>query len=136
MKLSRAAGYALAALVYLAKQQEEKPLPSHKIAEEGGLSEKYLLKALKPLAMAGMLRSVKGPHGGYRLNRPPKEISVLEVIEAVDGTLPGEAPRVDGTGTEALDRRLDDVCREAAESVRDYLRGVTLVDLAGSKKKK
>jgi Rrf2 family cysteine metabolism transcriptional repressor len=136
MKLSRAAGYALAALVYLAKQQEEKPLPSHKIADAGGLSEKYLLKALKPLAMAGMLRSVKGPHGGYRLNRPADEISVLEVIEAVDGALPGEAPHVDGTGTEPLDRRLDEVCREAADTVRDYLRGVSLVDLAAGKKRK
>jgi len=128
--LSRAAGYALAALVYLTRQQQEKPLPSHKIAVEGGLSEKYLLKALKPLAMAGMLRSVKGPHGGYRLNRAPKDISVLEVVEAVDGPLPGEAPHVGGSGTDALDRKLDDACRQAAEVVRDYLREVTLVDLA------
>jgi Rrf2 family protein len=136
MKLSRAAGYALAALVYLTRQQEEKPLPSHKIADKSGLSEKYLLKALKPLAMAGMLRSVKGPRGGYRLNRPAKDISVLEVVEAVDGPLPGEAPHVGGAGTDALDRRLDDVCRQAAEAVRDCLREVTLVDLAPPKKKK
>ena len=48
----------------------------------------YLAKHLQSLARAGVLETVKGPRGGYRLARPPAEISVLEVVEAIDGDEP------------------------------------------------
>ena len=133
MKLSRAVGYALVALVRLARQQEETaPLTSGKIVLATGLSEKYLLKALQPLAKARVLRSLKGPHGGYTLARPARNIFLLEVVEAVDGPLRGEVPR--WGGSEDLDRRLDQVCQEAALGLRDYLRGISLAELADGQK--
>jgi Rrf2 family protein len=134
MKLSRSSGYALAALVHLARQESGVILTSRKIATATGLSEQYLLKPLKPLAAAGVLRSLKGPHGGYTLARPAEDITVLEVVEATDGPLRGEASRFDGTGTEDLDQCLDQVCKDVALRLRDSLRGITLAELAGGQK--
>ena len=48
----------------------------------------YLAKHLQALARAGVLETVKGPRGGYRLARPPAEITVLDVVEAIDGDEP------------------------------------------------
>ena len=70
MQLPHAVRYALEALVYLAGRPPEATVPSHVIAKERGAPEKYLLKILNPLADGGVLRSVKGPNGGYRLAKP------------------------------------------------------------------
>jgi DNA-binding IscR family transcriptional regulator len=51
-----------------------------------------LLKVLEPMVDAGTLRSVSGPRGGYRLARAPKDITLLDVIEAVDGPIRGDVP--------------------------------------------
>jgi Rrf2 family protein len=133
MKLSRASGCAVAGLVQLARRQDNRLLAAHKIALAAGLSGTFLLRMLRHLTTADLLRSVKGPHGGYRLSRPAQDISLLEVVEAVDGPLRPDAPSLGGPGTEDLDRRLDRVCRQAAEGLRDYLRGVSLADLAGGR---
>jgi Rrf2 family protein len=86
---------------------------------------------LKPLVSAGFLRSLKGPSGGYRLARPAGKISVLEVIEAVDGPLRGQAPlpAEPVAVREDLDARLTAVCDKAAAAVRKHLSKVTISDL-------
>src|SRR5437868_1241771 len=101
MKLTRASAYALKALAYLARQKSAGPIPSHVMAAEArGIPKLFLLKCLLRAASAGLLRSVKGPNGGYVLTRPPREISVLQIVEAVDGPIRGEAPAV-GQGAAA-----------------------------------
>src|SRR3954452_12709206 len=110
MKLSRAASYAIHALADLASRPKDEPVPSHLVARAWGIPEGFLLKVLKPLAAARILVSVKGPNGGYRLARPPAEVSLLEVIEAVEGPIRGQAPRIDSRAARALDRRLEAVC--------------------------
>ena len=85
MKLTRASEYALHALVYLVQEKPEKPVASHIVAEAQGIPERFLLKVLKPLVSAHVLQSIKGPNGGYRLTKPAKEVTLLEVVEAVDG---------------------------------------------------
>jgi len=87
MKLSAHSSYALHALVHLARSKPGQSVPSHVIAQADGTPERFLLKILKPLVTARILHAVKGPHGGYRLARVPAKISVLEVVEAVDGPL-------------------------------------------------
>src|SRR5262245_45980689 len=111
VKLSSAGGYALAALVHLAKGGG-RLVASHDIAAAHGLPERSLLKCLTPLVSAGVLRSVRGPNGGYRLARPPGEITLLEVIEAVEGPVRAEVPSI--PGGEELDRRLQAVCERVA----------------------
>jgi Rrf2 family protein len=63
-------------------------LPAARLAEYHGVPSAYLAKHLQALARAGVLETVKGPRGGYRLARPAAEITVLDVVEAIDGTEP------------------------------------------------
>src|SRR5262249_8322093 len=87
MTLSRATPYALSALARLAREKSDAPVTSQIIAAADGSPERFLLKVLKPLVDAGILRSLKGPTGGYRLARPTKDVTLLEVVEAVDGPI-------------------------------------------------
>jgi Rrf2 family protein len=133
MKLNHASGYALAALVHMARQPPGELVASHHIAEARGIPDGFLLKLLKPLVDADILRSVKGPNGGFRLARPPKDVTLLEVVEAVDGPVRGDAPAVGRGGAAALDRRLQQMCDEAAALARQRLAKVTLAELAKGK---
>src|SRR5256886_11241937 len=92
MKLTCASSYALHAVAYMALQKSDRPVASHKIAQERGIPERFLLKVLKPLVTARVLTSIKGPNGGYQLARPATEISVLEIVEAVEHPNLGRAP--------------------------------------------
>jgi Rrf2 family protein len=128
MRLTLGCVYALHALEHLAAQGDGGPATARHIAEERGLPGDFLSKALQPLVRAGLLRSEKGPNGGFRLARPASRISLLEVVEAVDGPIRGEAPRVG-----ELDARLGAVCERVADLVRRRLGQVRLSDLAGKK---
>jgi Rrf2 family protein len=130
MRLTRASSYALTAAAYMAGQKKNGPTASHVIAKKRGIPERFLLKVLKPLVSAQVLFSVKGPHGGYRLARPATEISLLEILEAVDGPLRGYAPVNHGEGSTYLMRRLEQICKDCAEQLRRTLAKIMLSDLA------
>jgi Rrf2 family protein len=131
MRLTRASSYALHAVVYMAAQKQNKPVASHHIAKARGIPERFLLKVLKPLVSARVLHSVKGPNGGYRLARTPTDISLLEVIEAVDGPIRGQAPLAEIDGNGSLNRRLETICNQSAEHLRKQLQKVRMTELAG-----
>ncbi|HEX5272477.1 MAG TPA: Rrf2 family transcriptional regulator, partial [Gemmataceae bacterium] len=98
-----------------------------------GIPKLFLLKCLLRATSAGLLRSVKGPNGGYLLARPPREISVLQIIEGVDGPIRGDAPQVGQGAAAALDARLQVVCDEIAVLLRERLAKISLADLARAK---
>jgi Rrf2 family protein len=129
MKLTSASTYAVTALAYLARQRPGGNVASHAIARAEGFPEKDLLKLLKRLASAGILRSVRGPNGGFALARDSKDVTLLEVIEAVDGPRRAVVTPVGKEGA-AVDKRLQAVCDEAVASVREQLTTVTLAELA------
>jgi Rrf2 family protein len=132
MKLTRASSYALHALVFMASQkQQNKPVTFHDIAKARSIPEKFLLKILKPLVSARVLYSIKGPKGGYRLARSAHEISMLEVIEAVDGPLQGIAPLSQTQSDGNLDRKLQLICNQTAEQLRKHLHKVRIAELSG-----
>src|SRR5262249_41668527 len=64
---------------------------SHIIADATGIARPTMLKMLEPLVKACVLDSMKGPNGGYRLARPAEAISLLEIIEAMDGPITNHA---------------------------------------------
>jgi Rrf2 family protein len=130
MKLTRASSYALHAAAYMAQQKKEAPIASHKIAEQRGIPERFLLKVLKPLVSARVLLSIKGPNGGYRLARAANDITVLDVVEAVDGEISGYAPPNPKDPDAPLDKRLDQICNQIAEQMRKSLGKVKISDLA------
>jgi Rrf2 family protein len=132
MKPSTTAGHAVRALVFLARRPGGRPVPSHTVARAHGPPELFLLKVLRPLVAVGVLLSVKGVHGGYQLARPATRISLLDVVEAIDGPVRRDVPRwAAGAESARLDARLQEACDAAAELVRSRLRKVSIADLAG-----
>jgi Rrf2 family protein len=131
MRLTRASSYALHAVVHMAVQKQNRPLASHHIAKARGIPERFLLKVLKPLVSARVLHSIKGPNGGYRLARSASDLTMLEVVEAVDGPIRGQAPLSQVEGDGQLDRRLEMICDQSAEQIRKQLQKVRIAELAG-----
>lgn len=129
MKLTRASSYAIHALAYMGAQKHNRPVASHHIAQARGIPERFLLKVLKPLVSARVLHSIKGPNGGYRLAKMPRDISLLEVLEAVDGPIRGQAGFSRENHASSLDRRLNQICHQAAEQVRKQLQKVRISEL-------
>jgi Rrf2 family protein len=130
MKLTRASTYAIHAVAYMAAQpKRNEPVASHVIARKRGIPERFLLKVLKPLVSAQVLYSVKGPNGGYRLARSPQDISILEVVEAVDGPIRGHAPAGPRSTATPLHRKLEQICSQAAQVVRKQLGKIKVADL-------
>jgi Rrf2 family protein len=131
MKLTHACGYAIHAVVYLAKQKDDHLIASRQIAEAQGLPERFLVKVLKPLVSAQVLLSLRGPNGGYRLAKPPRSITLLDIVEAVDGPIRGQVPLIDGEKDDKLTKRLESVCSATADLVRQRLQKVRIADLLG-----
>ena len=88
MKLSDGVEWGVHVCTLLAVLPQDSALPAARLAEYHGVPSAYLAKHLQALARAGVLETVKGPRGGYRLARPPEEITVLHVVEAIDGDEP------------------------------------------------
>jgi Rrf2 family protein len=85
VKLSDGVEWGLHCATLLAVIPPKATLPGKALAEYHGVSESYLLKHLQALTAAGILVSVPGPKGGYRLARPAAEITVLEIVDAIEG---------------------------------------------------
>ena len=100
------------------------------LAEQAGLEVPTVAKLLKPLAQAGLVEGFRGTNGGYRLARPAAEISLVEIVEAMEGPLgmtecslhAGACGIEQSCGVRANWRRINDV-------VADALRGVTLAQM-------
>jgi DNA-binding IscR family transcriptional regulator len=92
------------------------------------------LKALTNLVKARVVRSLSGPHGGCRLARPARQIALLEVMEAVEGPVRGQAASPLRQG-DAFEKRLEAAFDRAAGLVRDRFAQVKLSDLAGKRQR-
>jgi Rrf2 family protein len=88
MKLSDGVEAAIHCAATLAGVEGAGTMPGAALAEQFGLSPSYLLKHLNALSAAGILESIPGPHGGYRLARSADRISLLDIVLAVEGPLP------------------------------------------------
>ena len=87
MKISTRGRYGLRALVELATCDEDTCIPLRTIAERHGMSEYYLEQLFAPLKKAGIVSSIRGPQGGYKLNHPSDKITAGDVIRVLEGTL-------------------------------------------------
>ena len=92
MKISRTVAYAVQATLQLAQSGSEGPVPCSRLAADGHMPERFLLQVLRHLVTHGILHSTRGVEGGYRLERPPEQISLLSVIEAIEGPLNADVP--------------------------------------------
>ena len=88
MRISRSTGYALLAVGYIAQNQpKEGIILSQSISKRYNIPLEYLLKILQQLVRANVLRSKRGPRGGFTLARGVKKITMLQIIEAVEGPM-------------------------------------------------
>jgi len=87
MRISRKAEYALRALLLLARDNPDKVHQIHELSEAGRIPVKFLEQILLTLRNRGVLSSKRGVGGGYSLKRRPSEMSVLEIIELMDGPI-------------------------------------------------
>lgn len=87
MKLSTKGRYGLRALIDLALYSENEAVSIQSIAKRQNISDSYLEQLMRKLRSAGLIISVRGAQGGYKLARPAKEISVGDVLRALEGSL-------------------------------------------------
>ena len=124
MLFSRSVDYAIQALGRLAEAPDGGQVMARVIAEEEKLPAFFLAKTLQNLARHGLLRSTKGPTGGFSLSKPAAKIRILDVVEALDGLdhlqngqegLPGFKP--------------------IRATILSYLRNTTIADVAAQRKR-
>lgn len=131
MLYSRSAEYALRAVVHLAMLAPGQYALAKTIAADTGIPSHFLAKILQELARDGFLKSSKGPGGGFRLGQPAAEISMLRIVEAVDGA--GRFDRCIGGSEECSDRAacaMHDSWKALRSRIIDYLGGASVADLA------
>ena len=129
MKLSRASNFALYAVAYLAARKSDALIGSRDIARVLGISENRLVRILKDLVSARILWSLRGPGGGYRLARSASRVSLLEVVEGIEGPIRGEVPCLAQPGYEFIEHRLAAICERVAEYTCSALAKISIADL-------
>ena len=87
MQITRQADYAVRAVLYLARLGDDQRAATSQIAEEQKIPPSFLAKIVSQLSVAGLLQTSRGARGGVSLARDPEEISLLEVVEAIDGPI-------------------------------------------------
>jgi Rrf2 family protein len=127
MKLSAKTEYACLAMLQLAEDYGSgEPIQIRRIAAQLGIPSRFLVQILLQLKGAGLAASTRGAAGGYRLARPPHEITLAEVIEVMEGN---ERPETSATKPSALARALLYLCRDLGQVQRERLQAITLADL-------
>jgi Rrf2 family protein len=87
MQITRQADYAVRAVLYLAQLGGDKRASTSQIAQEQQIPPSFLAKIVSQLSIAGLLQTSRGARGGVSLARSPEQISLLEVVEAIDGPI-------------------------------------------------
>lgn len=87
MEITRQADYAIRAILYLAENEKKGRAPTNLIADAKHIPPSFLAKIISQLSVAGLVNTSRGARGGVTLSRPSGEITLLEVIEAIDGPL-------------------------------------------------
>ena len=127
MKLSARTEYACLAMLQLAQDYDSgEPLQIRRIADEHGIPARFLVQILLQLKGASLVASTRGAAGGYRLAKPPREISLGEVIDVMEG---GERPQTNADKSTPLVGALLQMCRELSDTQRDRLDDTSLADL-------
>ena len=84
MQVTRAGEYGIIGLLYLARQPENRTVMIDEISESENIPKSFLAKILQSLSKGGFVRSVRGARGGFRLAKPPADITVLQILQCVE----------------------------------------------------
>ena len=137
MKLSTKGRYATRAMLELAMRYGKGPILLREIAQSQEISERYLERIMIALVTAGLVRSTRGQHGGFNLAKPPREIRLDQVIQAVEGPI---TPVACVDDPQSCDRHDICVTRDIWEKLKEAMLGVldsiTLENMVEMQKKK
>ncbi len=128
MKLSRTVNYAVKATLQLAKSESPTPVPCSQLAADGKMPERFLLQILRNLVTHGILRSTRGVDGGYSLVRSADQISLLEIIEAIEGPYDSGTAMLEG-GEIDVQTKLNDALHQVTTTTRNQLEAIKLSQL-------
>jgi Rrf2 family transcriptional regulator, cysteine metabolism repressor len=110
--------YAVVAMAELARSGDGNPVPIAQIAERREMPVQFLEQLFSTLRRGGLLNSQRGVKGGYTLARPPEDITVLEVVQALDGKVGEEGREAGG------------IWAEGVEALRGVFSSTTIADIA------
>ena len=127
--ISHTAEYALRAAVYLGAAAADPARPAREISRATRIPASYLTKILGALTRARIVRSQRGPNGGFALARPPEELTLLDVIHAVEPRKGIDRCPLGVAGHSGRLCALHDRLAAASRSLEDAFRGTTLRDL-------
>ena len=134
IKLSKKVEYALVALLHLDFVEGDKLVSTKEISETYGMPEEHLGKVLQKLAKQGLLVSVKGAHGGYRLSRPLTAIKLGQVAEGLEGKMVKAHEGEDHTlCTEFCTCYVRGAVEEVQMNLMNYMNEVSLADILRTK---
>ncbi|WP_312099372.1 Rrf2 family transcriptional regulator [Niallia sp.] len=126
MKLTKATNYALHTMMFLAANPPDEHIGVAKLAERQGVSTTYLSKILTKLVKSGLVESVSGANGGYKLKPDWEKLSLLDVIKAIEGL----TPIFDYCLSHNPDCLIQKAIESAEEKLLDELNQTRIVDLA------
>lgn len=130
MKLSSRTRYGMRAILELALEYGNAPLQIKTIADREDISNKYLEQLIAMLKAAGLVRSIRGPRGGYLLAKPPAEIQLKEVFVTLEGPMvPAECIEHPEFCPRCMDCVTRDIWQELQNAIDGVLESVTLADL-------
>ncbi len=129
MKVSRSTSYAIMALGYFAKNSGKGLILSNDISDKYNIPLEYLLKILLQLVRAKILRSKRGPGGGFSLARPLKKVTLLEVVEAVEGPMMSNLEVAELAPREKFGKKSEAVFEKALDQGKKILAGTKMGDI-------
>ena len=131
MMVSTKGRYALRVMIDLAEHNTRDYIPLADIAKRQEISEKYLESIVGVLSKKGLVESLRGKGGGYRLNRSPEEYTVASILKVTEGSLAPVACLENEVNTcpRAAECRTIDMWTKLYKLIDDFFEGVTLADL-------
>lgn len=129
MMISTKGRYALMIMTYLAEHRNDRAVSLKDIAEHKNMGIKYLEIIVSSLNKAGLLESSRGKNGGYKLNKEPKEYSLLEILKVAEGSLVPVGCVEEGFCDNAPNCKTNKMWCELDALITDFLSNKTLADI-------
>jgi len=129
MKTGRSTEYGMIAVCHIAQHYKDGPVMAQKVAREYDIPLEYLLKILQQMVRENVLISKRGPRGGFWLSRDASEITLLQVVEAIEGPVVTNMQLAQQAKNTPFSVKIEKVCRSISEGVRDAYGKVNIAEM-------
>ncbi len=131
MEISTQGRYGVRALIDLTVNSDSQAVPLREISERQNISERYLEQIFAELKKAGLIKSIRGAHGGYLLNRPPEEISLADILRVLEGKIAPELQVENEQSEEVVFQTVtQEIWLKMENRMMELMKSITLSDLS------